>query len=139
MITHGCKNFEEKKKNVTGRENQEICGGVLADLFEKARHTANTGKISMTFRGIYDSKQGQGVFNPEEVGCRGIDSGKQKERTVRQRKYDIDHLFVSPYLESTEVVLIEREVGNYHCFRYLGCLRSLLQRDGRETIPGCTP
>ena len=70
-IAHGCKKFEEKKNNVTGRENQEIHGGVLADLVEKAWHTANTGKASIVvFRVIYDDKQGQGIFDEE-----GLDPG----------------------------------------------------------------
>ena len=63
VITHGCKYFEEKKKDVAGREKQEVRGGVMADLVEKVRHTADTGRTSiMTLRGIYDDEQGQGVF-----------------------------------------------------------------------------
>ena len=68
-ITHGCEDFEEKKKSVTGRENQEVRGSVLADLVEKARDTTNTGKTSITtFHGIYDDKQGQGVCGENGIG-----------------------------------------------------------------------
>ena len=69
---HRCKNFEEKKKHVASRENQEICGGVLTDLVEKARYTTNRGKTSSTtFRGIYDDKQGQGIFEAERADVGG--------------------------------------------------------------------
>ena len=93
-ITHGRKDFEEKKKNVAGREKQEIRGGVLENLVEKARRTTNTGKTStMTFRRIHDDKQGQGIFDEEGIECR--DRGKQEDRTIHQRKHGVDHLTVS--------------------------------------------
>ena len=58
-VTHGCKNFEEKKEKVAGRENQKIHGSILKDLVEKAWHAADTGKASsMTLRGMYEDKQG---------------------------------------------------------------------------------
>ena len=70
--THGCKNLEEKKNEVAGGENQEIHGGVLADLDEETRRTTNSGKTSIvTFCGIYDNKQRQGVFDAEDIGYRG--------------------------------------------------------------------
>ena len=58
-------------------ENQEIGGGVLKDLVEKARHTFNTDTTS-SFCGIYDNKQGQGVFDEEEIRCRvwAVDNGE---------------------------------------------------------------
>jgi hypothetical protein len=84
VIAHRCQNFEENKKKVTGKENQEIHGGVLEDLVENARHTANTGETSsMTFRGIYNDKQGQGVFDEEGIGCWGMDGRWKAERTYR--------------------------------------------------------
>ena len=83
VITHGCQNLEEKKNQMASRKNQEICGGILADLVEKVRHTAVTGKIPMTFRRIYDDKQGHGIFEEEGVNCQGMGGGKLKERTVR--------------------------------------------------------
>ena len=95
-ITHGCTNLEEKKEKVASGEDQEICGGVLTDLLEKARHTATTGKISMTFRRIYDDKQGQGVFDEEGIRCRGMDGGMRKGRTVHQRKHDVAHATLFP-------------------------------------------
>ena len=95
-ITHGCKNLEEKKEKVASGEDQEICGGVLADFVEKARDTATTGKISMAFRGIYDDKQGQGVFDEEGIRCRGMDGGMRKGRTVHQRKHDVAHATLFP-------------------------------------------
>ena len=64
-ITHGCKNFEEKENDVASRESQEICGGVLEDFAEKARYTTTPGKTSITFRSIYDEKQGRDVFYAE--------------------------------------------------------------------------
>ena len=55
VITHGCKNVEEKRNKVSGGENQEINGGILEDLAEKSRHTTNTGKTShVKSCGIYD-------------------------------------------------------------------------------------
>ena len=70
MITHRCKNFKEEKKKVASGENQEIDGGVLENLVEKPRHTANMGTTSvMIFHGIYDDEQGQGVFDEEEIKC----------------------------------------------------------------------
>ena len=71
VITHGCKNFEEKKEKVTSRENQEIRGGALEDLVDNARRTTTAGKASIMFRGIYDEKQGQGICGAEGIGCRG--------------------------------------------------------------------
>ena len=74
VITHGCKNLEEKKDEVASRDDQKVDGGVLADLDEKARRTASTGKTSiMTFRGIHDDNQGQDVFGTEGIGCLGMD------------------------------------------------------------------
>ena len=68
VIIHRCKDFEEKKEKVASGENQEICGGVLEDLVEKARHTANTGKTSITtYCGIRNDEQGQDVFDEEVV------------------------------------------------------------------------
>ena len=97
VITHGRKNLEEKKENVASSENQEICGGVLADLLEKVRDTATTDKTSITtFQGIYDDNQGQGVFDGEGIRCREMSGGKQKDRTVRQRKHGVDHILLFP-------------------------------------------
>ena len=97
VITHGCKNLEEKKKNVASTENQEICGGVLTDLLEKVRDTATTDEISITaFQGIYDDKQCQGVFDNERIRCREMSGGKQKDRTVCQRKHAVDHILLFP-------------------------------------------
>ena len=96
VITHGCKNLEEKEKKVASGEDQEIRGGVLADLLEKARDAATMGKISVTFRGIYDDKHGQAVFDEEGIRWRGMGGGKQKERTVRQRKHGVGHVPLSP-------------------------------------------
>ena len=95
MVTHDRKYFEEKKKQMAGREKQEIYGGVLEDLVEKARHITNTGK-TITFSGIYDEEQGQGIFYTEGIGCRGTDGGKWKKRTVRKQKCDGDYLFAFP-------------------------------------------
>ena len=84
VITDRRKKFEEEQKKVTSGENQEIDGGVLEDLVEKPRRTVNTGTTSTgMFRGIYDDKQGQGVFNEEEVRCWGMGGGRRKEHTVR--------------------------------------------------------
>ena len=75
-ITHRCKNFEEECEKMASGENQEIDGGVLEDLVEKPRHTVNTDMTAiMMFRGIYNDKQGQGVFNGEGIRCWGMDSG----------------------------------------------------------------
>ena len=62
---------------MASRENQEIGGGVLKDLVEKARHTVNTDTTS-AFRGICDDKQGQGIFNEKGIGCWVwvVDNGK---------------------------------------------------------------
>ena len=62
---------------MASRENEEICGSVVEDPVEKARHTTNTGATSM-FRGIYDYNQGQGVFDEEglDVGVCAMDNGK---------------------------------------------------------------
>ena len=77
VIAHGRENVEEKKNKVPGGKNQEIRGGVLEDLAEKARHTTNTGKTSrVKFRGIYDDNQGHDVFGVEGIGCPGADGGK---------------------------------------------------------------
>ena len=69
------------------KENQEICGCVLADLVEKAWYTANKGKTSsMTFRGIYDDKQAQGVLDVDEevIGRWDTCRGRQKKHTVHE-------------------------------------------------------
>ena len=78
---------------MAGGEKQEIYDGVLADLVEKARHIANTGKAPiMVFRVIYDDEQGLGVFDDEGIRCRGMGGGEQKERTVHQRKHEVGYL-----------------------------------------------
>ena len=65
---------------MASEENQEIDGGILKDLVEKAWNTVNTGMTSIVmFRRIYDDKQGQGVFNEEVIKCCGVwavDDGK---------------------------------------------------------------
>ena len=77
VITHGCKDLEEEKEKVASRQNQEIHRGILADLAKKARRATNTGKTpTVTFRGIYNDKQGQGVFDTEGIGCLVMDGGK---------------------------------------------------------------
>ena len=107
VITHGCKNLEEKKNKVAGEDDQKVDGGVLADLDEKARRTTNSGKASVvTFRGIYDDKQRQDVFDAGGIGCRGIYSGWQKERTVHQRKHEVNLLIVFPFWEDAGLILI---------------------------------
>ena len=117
MVTHRCKNLEAKKYQVTSRDNQEIHGGVLADLDKKARRTTDRVKTStMTFRRVYDDKQCQGVFDTEGMGYWGMSGGKHKEHTVHQRKHKVDHLFVFPYWVEADVVLIVNEVGEYHRF-----------------------
>ena len=142
VITHGRKNIEEKKKKVASRENQEIRGGIMEDLVKKARRTINTGMASsMTFRGICDNKQGQGIFDEEGITrCRGMGDGKHKERTVRQRKHEVDHPFVSPEArEGADPVLIEREVGNYHRFRNSGSPQRFTSNGREEDCTGMQP
>ena len=67
---------------MASRENQEIGGGVLKDLVEKARHTVDTDMTS-AFRGIYDDKQGQDVLDEEEIKYWDMGGGRRKGRTVR--------------------------------------------------------
>ena len=137
-ITHRCKKFEEEQKKVAGEENQEIDGGVMEDLVEKARRTVNTGMTSIvTFRGKYDDKQGQGVFNEEEIGCWGMGGGQRKERTVGQRKHDIGHIITFLLLDDAETVLIKREVRSCRRFRILGWPQRFASKDREGTIPGC--
>ena len=82
VITHRCKYLEEKKKKVPSRDNQEICGSVSADLVKKAWHTANTNRTStMTFRGIYNNKQGQDVFDAKGIDWMSGDECWKAERT----------------------------------------------------------
>ena len=72
VITHG------RKKKAASGENQEICGGVLKDVVEKPWRTVNTGTTTIvTFRGIYNGKQGQEIFNEEglDVGVWAVDDG----------------------------------------------------------------
>ena len=63
---------------MASRDNQEIRGGVLEDLVEKVRHTANTKTSITTFRGIHDDEQDQCVFDEEGIRYRGMCSGQGK-------------------------------------------------------------
>ena len=45
----------------------------------------------------------------------GIDGGKQKERTVHQRKHEVDQLIVFPYWEDADMISTEKMVGEYRC------------------------
>ena len=117
VITHGCKNLEEKKEKVASGQDQEIHGGVLEYLVKNVRRTTNTGKTStMTSRGRYNYKQSQGVFDAEVIGCLRMDGGKEKERTVHQRKYKIYHLSVCLHLGGASPRLVERKAGEYGHF-----------------------
>lgn len=48
VITHRREEFEENYQKVTGEENQEICGGIVNDIVEEARHTVGTHNTSMS-------------------------------------------------------------------------------------------
>ena len=74
---------------MAGKENQEVRGGVLEDPAEKARHATNTGETSaVTFRGIDDDKQSQGVFDGEGIDARvwALDGGKNVPYTNESTK-----------------------------------------------------
>ena len=135
-ITHRCENFEENKKKVAGKENHEIRGGVLEDLVEKVRYTTNTGKTSIvTFHGIYDDEQGQGVFDREGVECWVLVGRQRNERTVYQRKREIDYLTECPWLVVTGPGVAKREVRKYQRFRNFGLPQKFVSkcREGYRT------
>ena len=122
---------------MAGRENQEIRGGVFEYLLKKARHTTNIGETSfVTFCGIYNDKQSQGVFDGEGIGCQGTGgSGRRKERTVNQRKREVDYLTSFPWLKVTGLAPVEREFRKCHRFRKLGLSQkfSSKYREGYRT------
>ena len=94
---------------MASRDNQEIGGGVLADLVEKARHTADTGKTPTTmFRGIHNDEQDQCVLDEEGIRSRGMCSGQRKKRTIHERKRNINRLADFPRREVADPILIER-------------------------------
>ena len=133
VITYGCKNFEEKSNKVASSENQEICGGVLEDLAEKARYTTDTGRTSMAFRGIHDDQQRRGVFDDEGIWCLWMNGGNQKARTVHQRKHEVGLLAPCPWLEVADLVLFEREVRKFWRFRNLDVEFTSMGRAGDHT------
>ena len=104
----------------------------MADLVKKARHATNTGRtLVMTFRGVYDDKQGQGVFDAEGNVCLGMGGRKQEEHTVHQREHKIDHRTVFQQLGGADPIQLEQRIGEYHCFRNLGLSQSFASK-GRE-------
>ena len=62
------------------------------------------------------------------IGCRGMCRGQREKRTIHERKCDIDHPTACPWLEVTDPVLIEREVGKSRRFRNLGF--TFVSKDG---------
>ena len=78
----------------------------------------------MTFRGIYNDKQGKCVFDEEGIRCLGMGGGKQKERTIRQRKYGVGYILLSPQWEDADPILIKKIIGKYS-FRNSGLPQKL--------------
>ena len=56
----------------------------------------------------------------------------RKERTIRHRERGVDNYTGSPWLEETEVELIEREVRNNRRFRNLGSPQKVSSKTGKE-------
>jgi hypothetical protein len=54
---------------VASKNYQEIHGGALNDIIQKARHTAGTRRM---FRRIHDNEEGRGVFNEEGLMGKGL-------------------------------------------------------------------
>ena len=119
------------------RENQEIHGSVLEDPAEKARHTANTGKTSiMTFRGIDDDKQSQGVFDGQGINARVwvVDDGKNIPYTNESTKY-----ITSPVFHGWKLQVwypSRGRPGSASAFKIRVCLRSLFLSAQKGVVPG---
>ena len=91
-IAHRCKNFEEKKKDVVSRENQEIRGGIMADLLETARYTANTGKTPARRPAEYtmiSKVETSSAQKALDVGGSKAESRKSVPYASESTKYDI--------------------------------------------------
>jgi hypothetical protein len=130
VVTHRGQEFEEKHEKVTSKDQQEIYRGIFHDRVEKALHTTNTHKTSMSRR-IYDNEEGRDVFS-EGVGRCDADAERREgtyHTLANARKIS---LWRSPSLEYTELVLVERKVWDYHHFRNWGLPRKLPSKTGEK-------
>jgi hypothetical protein len=69
--THRREQFEEDRKNMAGKNYQEIRGSALNDIVEKVRHARKIRHSSM-FGRMYNNEESRGIFDGETVGHRDV-------------------------------------------------------------------